>query len=90
LAPDNPAVLDTLAFIEHLNGDNESAQQNIQRALVGAPDEMSIRYHAAVIDAALGETKNAIGMLEALIADGTADFPERTEAEKLLTKLRSE
>ena len=90
LAPDNPAVLDTLAFIEHLNGDNESAQQNIQRALAGAPDEMSIRYHAALIDAALGETKNAIGMLEALIADRTADFPERTEAEKLLTKLRSE
>ena len=88
LAPDNLAILDTLAFIEHLNGENESAQYNIQRALAGAPDEPSLRYHAALIDAALGETQKAIVALEALTADGADDFAEHADAEKLLATLK--
>ena len=68
IAPELPAVLDTLAVVEHLNGDNESARANIQRARAGAPEDLSMRYHEAMIEAALGETGKAIATLEELVA----------------------
>ena len=88
LAPDMPAILDTLAVIEHLNGDNTRAHRNIQRALEGAPGGLVMRYHKAMIEAALGETEQAIDSLEELLTNDAGEFLERAEAEKLLMRLR--
>lgn len=88
IAPELPAVLDTLAVVEHLNGDNESARANIQRARAGAPEDLSMLYHEAMIEAALGETGKAIAALEELVAKDAGDFPERADAEKLLKTLK--
>jgi putative PEP-CTERM system TPR-repeat lipoprotein len=88
IAPDMPAVLDTLAVVEHINGDNESARVNIQRARAGAPEDLSMRYHEAMIEAALGETGKAIAVLEKLVAKDAGEFPERADAEKLLKTLK--
>jgi putative PEP-CTERM system TPR-repeat lipoprotein len=85
-APERAEVLDTLAVIEHLNGENRLAHRNIQRALAAAPDNLSMRYHKAMIEAALGEKEQAATALESLLAEG--EFPERAEAEKLLASLR--
>jgi len=87
LAPDMPAVLDTLAVVEYHNGDHQSARQAIRRALAGAPDNASMLYHQAMIDAALGEKDKAIAVLQEVLARDAADFPERAEAEKLLKTL---
>ncbi len=87
-APDRPEVLDTLAVIEHLNGENRVAYRNIERALAGAPDNPSMRYHKAMIGAALGEKAEAIALLEALLAEDTPGFAEQAEAERLLDTLR--
>lgn len=87
IAPNRPVLLDTLAVIESLNGDHAAAQRNIARALAGAPNDISVRYHEAMIAAARGDTAQAIAALEALLADPAA-FPERAEAEALLKSLK--
>jgi putative PEP-CTERM system TPR-repeat lipoprotein len=87
-APDRPEVLDTLAVIEHLNGENRVAYRNIERALAGAPDNPSMRYHKAMIGAALGEKEEAIALLEALLAEDGPAFAEKADAKRLLTALK--
>ena len=87
-APERPEVLDTLAVIEHLNGESRAAYRNIERALKGAPQNPSMRYHKAMIGAALGEEDQAIALLEELLADEATEFPERAEAEALLDTLK--
>jgi cellulose synthase operon protein C len=88
LAPDQPDLLDTLAVIESLNGDHKSAQTNIQRALAARPDSISMRYHEAMITAALGDKAQAIAALEKLVTNEINEFPERAEAEALLKALK--
>ncbi len=90
LAPANPAVLDTLAVIQYHSGDHQSARQAIQGALAGAPGNPSMRYHQAMIDAALGEKDKAVALLQELLAKDAAGFPERAEAEKLLKSLEGQ
>ncbi len=87
MAPDNPSVLDTLALIQLESGDRRGARESIMRALEKAPDQPSIRFHAARIHASLGEKDEALAILEALTAEGAADFPERAEADELLASL---
>ena len=87
-APERPEVLDTLAVIEHLNGENRVAYRNIERALAGAPQNPSMRYHKAMIGAALGKKEQAITLLEELLAEGAPAFPEMAEAETLLNTLK--
>ena len=89
-APDRPEVLDTLAVIEHINGENRLADRNIKRALAGAPENPSIRYHQAMIGAALGEKDQAIKLLAELLAAGAPDFPEHAEAEMLMQELKGQ
>lgn len=84
----NAAVLDTLALIQHLNGDNQGAKVSVKSALALMPDEPSIRYHGAMIDAARGDTAAAIKTLAAITAAGAPAFPEQSEAVALLATLR--
>jgi putative PEP-CTERM system TPR-repeat lipoprotein len=88
LAPDQPALLDTLAVIQSLTGDHKSARSNMQRALAANPDDKTMRYHEAMIAAARGDTAPAIATLEALVTNDASDFPERAEAEALLQQLQ--
>ena len=89
VAPERPEVLDTLAVIEHLNGEHRRAYRNIQRALAAAPGNPTMRYHQAMIEAALGERESAIATLEAVLEErGAQPFPERAQAEQLLAALR--
>jgi len=88
IAPDQPALLDTLAVIESLNGDHAAAQRNIERALAAVPNDVSVRYHAAMIAAKRGDTAQAITALDTLLGDASNTFPERAEAEILLKLLK--
>ncbi|MCP4468124.1 MAG: PEP-CTERM system TPR-repeat protein PrsT [Halieaceae bacterium] len=85
-----PAVLDTQAYLQHLAGDNVAARYTIRQALADVPDEPSMRYHSAMIDAALGDKAVAIDTLIDLTAQDAAIFPERAEALELLQSLQSE
>lgn len=86
----NPAVLDTQAYLQHLAGDNVAARYTIRQALLDAPDEPSMRYHSALIDAALNDKAAALDTLTDLTAENAESFPERAEALKLLQSLQSE
>ena len=86
----NPAVLDTQAYLQHLAGDNVAARYTIRQALLDAPDEPSMRYHSALIDAALNDKAAALDTLTDLTAENAESFPERAEALELLQSLQSE
>ena len=53
-APSNPTVLDTLAWIQHLLGDNASAAKTLEQVLKTNILDPDIRLHAAVVFAAIG------------------------------------
>ncbi|MFK7975534.1 MAG: XrtA/PEP-CTERM system TPR-repeat protein PrsT [Halioglobus sp.] len=88
LAPKRAAVLDTFAVIAHLNGEHESASVAIARALEQAPDNMSLRFHEAMINAGMGKSQTAMKSLRQLLRKKKADFPERKQAKALLDELR--
>ena len=86
--PEQPDLLDTLAVIESLSGNHQSAQDTIARALAARPGDISMRYHEAMIAAARGDNTQAIAALEELVTKDVAEFPERAEALALLQKLK--
>ncbi len=88
LAPDSPEILDTLAVLELMAGNNTIAHRKIQRALASAPDNPSILYHRAMIEAALGKQASAISILDGLLKQGQAGFPEQADAKALRQSLK--
>ena len=87
IAPNVPELLDTLAVVEYHNGNHEDARGSIRRAMQATPDNPTMRYHDAMISAALGDTDEAVATLQALLQAGAAPFPQRQEAQALLDKL---
>ncbi len=87
LAPRAPAVLDTLAVVEYVNKEFAQAKRSIERALLGAPEDPSMRFHSAMIDVALNDRQKARATLERLLGEDTA-FPEKAQAQVLLAELR--
>jgi putative PEP-CTERM system TPR-repeat lipoprotein len=88
LDPDGAQVLDTLAFVEHGIGNHREAQRHIKRALADSPDNPTLRYHQAMIEASLGDKKRAVSILTELLDGDNAVFSERKDAELLLVSLR--
>jgi uncharacterized protein (TIGR03790 family) len=64
LAP-APVVTDTLGWVEHLLGDDSSAQPLLERASAGRPGDAEILFHVAVVHAALGSKAKAKEELDA-------------------------
>jgi len=60
-----PVVLDTLAWVHHLLGDDATALPFIDRALPNSGANLEVLVHAAVIHAATGDRERAIKELEA-------------------------
>ena len=86
LAPQNPAVLDTLGWVLTNSGQPGRGLKLLQKAIAGAPAEASIRYHLAVAYAGSGDKAQAKKELEQLLK-GTQKFPEHDAAQALLIKL---
>jgi Flp pilus assembly protein TadD len=87
IAPDSVDVLDTLALALMENKEFGEAQARIEQALKLAPDNPGVRYHAAQIRHAAGDTGGAVIILEPLVK-GAKDFPEKREAAELLDSLK--
>jgi tetratricopeptide (TPR) repeat protein len=64
LRPDDPAYLDTLAWILFRKGSMEQAKEAILRALETAPDEPEILDHAGDISEAMKEPEAALKLWE--------------------------
>ncbi len=87
-APDHAGVLDTLAVIQHLNGEHTAALSTVHKALKLQPENPNLRYHRAMILAALERQDEAIDVLRQLTGPGAKGFSERDEAEQLLQSLQ--
>jgi uncharacterized protein (TIGR03790 family) len=68
LAPGTPEILDTLAWLLHLSGDNAGARVQIVAALRLSPNTAEYFLHAAVIDAAVGDLAQADTRLKRALA----------------------
>ncbi len=87
LAPENPYVLDTFAWILYKRGSNEMAISIFQDILNKNPDFGPVRYHLAQALLASGRKDEAIKELEKVVKS-PLNFPEKEEARKLLAKLK--
>ena len=88
-APQDPTILDTLAWVQHLLGDDAAAVKTMAAALRGAPANVDIHLHAAAIYAANGARAVAEDQLAAAIKlkpsiEGSAEVKQlRQEIERL-------
>ena len=74
LLPKSGAILDTLAWIEHLLGNNERALQLLEQAVGLAPAEAEIRLHAASVHLSMSNRGRAEAELkEAVRLDPTLE-----------------
>jgi putative PEP-CTERM system TPR-repeat lipoprotein len=85
LAPNSPAVMDTLGWIHVENGNLGRALPLLQKASALAPDAPEIRYHFGTLLARSGDKQGARRELERALA--AKDFSRRDEARALLATL---
>ena len=90
-APNDGTVLDTLAWIEHLLGDDAAAAKQIAQAVIRAAGNPEIRLHAAVIYAASGaRAVTEIELKEALRLDPSLETRDEVrQVRSALAKLGS-
>jgi Flp pilus assembly protein TadD len=64
------AVIDTLAWTEHLLGNNDAAAKRLEEAIRLEPRQGELRLHAAIVYAALGmREQSEVHLREALKLD---------------------
>ncbi|WP_310446489.1 XrtA/PEP-CTERM system TPR-repeat protein PrsT [Thiobacillus sp.] len=88
LAPNNPAVMDTLGWILVQQKQTARGIKLLQQALSKSPDAAEIQYHLAAAYAQTGDTARARSELERLLGNGLA-FPQEAEARALLQQLQA-
>ena len=88
LAPDNPAITDTLGWILLEQGQVARALPLIQKAYAKQPDNLTLHYHYAVALARNNDRARAQNELERLLGRGML-FPEEQEAKDLLKQLKA-
>ncbi|MDP1898181.1 MAG: PEP-CTERM system TPR-repeat protein PrsT, partial [Sulfurimicrobium sp.] len=86
LAPDNPAILDTLGWMLVEKGDITRGLPLLQKASNLAPDAAEIRYHFVQGLVKSGDKIKARKELEQLLAKGKP-FPGIEDAKALLKQL---
>ncbi|KAF0182307.1 MAG: hypothetical protein FD164_1146 [Nitrospirae bacterium] len=86
IAPNDPALMDTLGYIYIKNGRYEDARPLIEKAVELLPKNPSVLYHAGMLYAATGQKVKALASLEAAVKAG--DFPEAKDARALLERLQ--
>jgi tetratricopeptide (TPR) repeat protein len=88
LAPDNPAVRDTLGVVLLKAGEVDRALEHLGRAVRTVPDEPSVRYNFARALAAAERDREAREQLRRVM-ELDPEFEQRDELEKLLNELDS-
>jgi tetratricopeptide (TPR) repeat protein len=76
--PDNPAFLDTAAWVSYKQGDRDAAWYRIQTALSLRPDLGTLNLHAAVIAKTRGEMHDASRYLEKALQENLDSVSRKT------------
>jgi len=82
----SPEALDTLGYVLYLNGEYEQAMHVLNSALQVLPDFSAALFHKAMVYSREGKNDEAKKILNKLLKT-KEDFPERKEAENLLSRL---
>jgi putative PEP-CTERM system TPR-repeat lipoprotein len=85
IAPESPAVLDTLAWTKWLVNDKSGALPLLERAHAADANNGDVAYHLVLALDANGRHDDAKKLLTELLASNR-QFPERNQAELLSTK----
>jgi Flp pilus assembly protein TadD len=88
LAPNSPTILDTLAWIQHLLGDNAGAAKIMEQILKTNIFDPDIRLHAAIVFAAAGAPSIAQNQLMIALKLNPA-LADREDVKTLQTELAS-
>ncbi len=86
LAKDLPPIADTLAWVQHLAGDDAAAEPLLVDAAKRMPDNADIRLHAAFILAANGKSAQAASELAAALKLNP-ELRQREDVRALQTRL---
>ena len=86
LAPDVPAVSDTLGWIMTNQGDVSNAMKYLQTALDGLPGNPDVQYHFALALSKSNKVGDARAMLQKALA-AKDDFESKADAKQLLDRL---
>jgi putative PEP-CTERM system TPR-repeat lipoprotein len=86
LAPNNPAVADTLGWVLFTRGETKRGIELLRKASAAAPGAAEIRVHLAKALIKTGDSAGARKELDAVVAMGEGN-PARSEAEALLKGL---
>ncbi len=91
IAPNSPAVADTLGWILVREGEFAEGLKLLYAATDAAPKNGDIAYHVAFALNESGKRQEAIDTLERILADEVEEqnFTERAKAEALLGKLKN-
>jgi len=84
---EDPGVVDTYGWLLVQNDEAEQGRTLLARALQQLPDVAEVQYHYAVALLRVGDTTEAVGRLEKLLADDQ-DFTGRSDAQQLLDEYR--
>jgi Flp pilus assembly protein TadD len=84
--PNDPMVLDTMAWIAFKQGNPDQAQLVMEKAMAKAPEDPALNYHMGAILTRSGKVIEAREKLVAALANGSR-FPGREAAEALLARL---
>jgi uncharacterized protein (TIGR03790 family) len=85
-APDEPNLLDTLGWIQHVGGDERAAAATFERALRAKPKSAEIHLHAAIVFAANKQFAEAKRELDASL-ELDPSFKGRADARELAARL---
>ncbi len=87
IAPNSPAVTDTLGWIYYLNGLYDKATAELEAAVKGAIWNPTIRYHLGMVYYKRGLHRKALTELEKALKISST-FPEAEDAKKLIEKIK--
>ena len=90
LAPENPAILDTVGWVQYKRKQPADALAHFQKAATLAASDRnlqaSILFHSALASEALGRPKEATDTVQKVLAISN-DFSEAADAKALLKRL---
>jgi len=86
-APDNPQVVDTVAWVEFKSGNLDKAIKYADSAVKGAEKDPMINYHAGLINARIGKNAVASEYLSKAVELGLKEEYAK-EAERILKTLK--
>ncbi len=87
LSPEEPAIADTLGWIEWRLGNYPAALSLLMEAAEKIPDSPEVSHHLGMARYSMGQAAEAASAFSKALATG-ADFPGKTDAEAHLAMLR--